>query len=45
MEYEIVKVIGGFMVYRGRVGSQVYMNYYDAEQLAKWLTKRDAGYP
>ena len=43
--YEIVKVIGGFMVYRGRVDSQIYPNYYAAEVLVKWLEQRDAGYP
>lgn len=45
MRYEVVKVIGGYMVYRDRTGSQVYTNYYEAEHLADWLEQRDAGYP
>lgn len=50
--YEIVGVIGGYMVYPAGPTvpgsprpSQLYGNYFDAEALAKWLTARDAGYP
>jgi len=44
MKYEIVKVIAGYMVYRGRVPSQVYFSYRDAEALKSWLEDRDNNY-
>lgn len=43
--YEIVRVIGGYMVYRDHTPSQLYAFWDEAESLAKWLADRDAGYP